>query len=150
MTITGYANQTKVPAYQTRHDIERLVREYNAHDFIVGLRDETIVVAFSTDAYSVIFRLAMPKERDFQLTLSGKPRTAPQIQNALDQEERRLWRALFLALKARFIAVEEGIETFEEAFLSNIITADGRTVGMHVQPQLGSRPAKLQLPPPQG
>jgi hypothetical protein len=52
------------------------------------------------------------------------------------QEERRRWRALHLAIKAKLEIAKEEIETFDEVFLANIVTYDGQTVGEQLVPQL--------------
>lgn len=52
----------------------------------------------------------------------ARTQTKEQIVRALlDQEARRIWRVIFHTLKARLVAVEEGVETFEEAFLAHIV-----------------------------
>jgi hypothetical protein len=43
----------------------------------------------------------------------------------VEQEAKRIWRVLAWNLKARLEAVEEGVETFEEAFLAHLL--DERT-----------------------
>lgn len=48
---------------------------------------------------------------------------------AIEQEAKRIWRVIAWNLKARMVAVEEGVETFEEAFLAHLVNAQtGRTV----------------------
>jgi len=60
-----------------------------------------------------------------------------------------LWRALALVVKAKLEAVEVGISTFDEEFLSNIVLPDNTTVGAHMIPQVersyldGSMPLML-------
>ncbi len=50
------------------------------------------------------------------------------VDHGLAAEQRRRWRCLLLAMKAKLEVVETGIETFEQAFLANIVTADNMTV----------------------
>lgn len=52
------------------------------------------------------------------------------------QEQRRIWRCLELTIKSKLTAAEAGIETFQQAFLANIVIAGGQTVGDVVIPQL--------------
>jgi hypothetical protein len=40
---------------------------------------------------------------------------------------------LLLANKAKLSSVEDGIETFEDAFLAHIVMPDGTTVSQHVR-----------------
>lgn len=47
----------------------------------------------------------------------------------VEQEARRIWRVIAWNLKARLVAVEEGVETFEEAFLAHLLNEQtGRTI----------------------
>jgi hypothetical protein len=45
---------------------------------------------------------------------------------------------LLLAVKAKLVSVDEGIETMEQAFLAHIIMPDGRTVGDHIKPRIAT------------
>lgn len=47
------------------------------------------------------------------------------ISEAEEQEAKRIWRVIAWNLKARMEAVQEGVETFEEAFLAHLL--DERT-----------------------
>lgn len=46
----------------------------------------------------------------------------------VEQMNRQKGRALMLVIKAKLESVESGVETFEQAFLANIMLADGATV----------------------
>lgn len=62
------------------------------------------------------------------------------------------WRTLLLCLKAKLESVESGIETFEDAFLAQIVMPDGGTVAEHVRPRIAEAYAantmQPLLPPP--
>lgn len=49
-------------------------------------------------------------------------------QRWIDQRNRQRGRALMLVIKAKLESIESGVETFEEAFLANIVTANRQTV----------------------
>jgi hypothetical protein len=53
-----------------------------------------------------------------------------------EAEERRLWRALLLVLKAKFEAIDSGITTFDHEFLAHLVTSTGATVADAIAPQL--------------
>ena len=56
----------------------------------------------------------------------ARSKTADDFRAELDEQEaRRIWRVIAWNLKARLVAVEEGVETFAEAFLAHIL--DPRT-----------------------
>ncbi|MGH8921871.1 MAG: hypothetical protein ACRD0H_26610, partial [Actinomycetes bacterium] len=60
----------------------------------------------------------------------SRSRSEDQIRRDLEEQEaRRIWRVLFHGLKARLVSVEEGVETFEEAFLAHLVDpVTGRTI----------------------
>jgi hypothetical protein len=60
------------------------------------------------------------------------------------QEERRIWRVLAWNLKARLVAVDEGLESFEEAFLPHLIDPrTNRTIYQHLADD-----GRVELPGP--
>ena len=66
----------------------------------------------------------------------------------LERNDRQAYRIVWHVLKARFVAVESGLKTFEEEFLSDIIykLPDGRSakVGDIILNQIsGTKPIKL-------
>lgn len=66
------------------------------------------------------------------------------VSEAEEQEAKRIWRVIAWNLKARMEAVQEGVETFEEAFLAHLL--DERT-GETVYQTL-SRSGKVDLGAP--
>lgn len=54
----------------------------------------------------------------------------------IDQRNRQKGRALMLVIKAKLESVESGVETLEQAFLANIVMADGKTVYERIQEPL--------------
>lgn len=121
MKRTKFAIDTKVPVQQTRVEIESTLAKFGATSF-----------AFATfaDRATVMFE-AMSRRVRFELKL---PRGHTDAQTARLHRER--WRALFLAIKAKLVAVDTEIETFEDAFMSHIVLADGSTVGESIRPAL--------------
>jgi hypothetical protein len=65
---------------------------------------------------------------------------------AYDQEVRRRWRALGLVIKAKLESVESGIETFESAFMANIVMPDGKTFGKYAGPAIESAYSTGKVP----
>ena len=68
---------------------------------------------------------------------AGRERTILQKEQLQAKLERGLWRAVFWAIKSRMEAVEFGIETFMEAFLSHFaIPGTDTQIGERIIPQL--------------
>lgn len=128
--MTGYAVDTKVPVVKTRAEIDALCVKHGAKNIATLTEEKRAVIAFELRGLRILFRLPLPKDNE--------------------QDRRSRWRGLLLCIKAKFEAVNRGVETFEEAFLSHIMAEDGRTVADHAVPRLkqivaGSVPL---LPPP--
>lgn len=104
-----YASRTKVPVDKSRMEIERLVKKYGAKGFASAWQEQAARVEF------------LCQNRHVRLTVSTLNKTAVQ--------EREQWRALLLLVKAKLVAVDAKIATFEEAFFADIVLPDtGKTV----------------------
>ncbi|MCJ2127688.1 hypothetical protein [Methylobacterium sp. E-045] len=55
---------------------------------------------------------------------------------ARDQVRMSIWRALFIILKAKLVAIDRGVSTVEQEFLAHVVLPDGQTVGQWFEPQL--------------
>lgn len=73
---------------------------------------------------NVMFELPLPKQDAFKLDGRRKTRTQEKQIEAWEQACRSSWRALLLAIKAKLVSVESKVETFEEAFLAQIVVKD--------------------------
>jgi hypothetical protein len=65
------------------------------------------------------------------------------------QRYRQVWRALYWNLKARLEAVEFGLMTFEDAFMSDVVLEDSRTISEVFHEQLAHGRMALALPAPE-
>jgi hypothetical protein len=130
-----YAHKSRVPVAQTRGEIEKVLAKYGATGFAYGSQaGRTAVIAFQTHARSIKFVL---------------PLTPPAhlSQNQAAQFERSRWRALLLSIKAKLEAVESGIESFDSAFLSNVVMPNGQTMAEVALPYIKDAYAKGSMPP---
>ncbi|TCP66307.1 hypothetical protein [Sphingomonas sp. PP-CE-1G-424] len=103
----AYAERTTVPYEKTIRDIIALVKKAGAVK--VGQMEDG-------DCLTIIFGLG---DRQIKFRVSWEKSPASQRQRA---------RALMLVIKAKLESVESGVETFEQAFLANIVLSDGKTV----------------------
>ena len=111
----AYAERTKVSAQQSKGDIEKLVKKYGADAFAIMERAGKVQVAFSLMNRNILFRMELPDD---------------------PQSERSMWRALLLTIKGKLESAERGIETFEDAFLANIVMPQGQTVSEITRPAI--------------
>jgi hypothetical protein len=113
-----YASRTKVPVDKTRMDIERLVKKYGAKGFASAWQDGSARVEF------------LCQNRHVRLTVETRGIVASTV-------ERERWRALLLLVKAKLVAVEAKIATFEQAFVGDIVLPEtGKTVWESVREPL--------------
>ena len=121
-----YAEGTKVPPERSRAEIERLVRTFGAKGFRYAEEDAYVSLDFKYEGRWV--RFAFEVERDDE------------------RETWRLWRVLLLVVKSKIEVVRNGLVTFEEEFLSNIVLDDETTIGARIVPNLDALTART-LPP---
>ena len=148
-----YAQGTEVPVERSRAEIERLITRYGASSFASGFTHAEAVIMFEAHGRRVKFVLPMPKIEDFKK--GGRlrygsyvNRTPAQQKTAFEAEQRRLWRALTLVIKAKLEAVESKVTTFESEFLAHIVDpSTGRTIGELAVPALEAAYSGLPMPP---
>ncbi len=136
----AFAERTTVSVPKTRGEIEALVERYGASRFASGWQDDTetgalcAAISFAARGRLVRFKLKMPTREETIAELRKKPSyrhylpADSTVDQALAAEQRRRWRCLLLVLKAKLESIESGIETFDEAFLANIVTDGNLTV----------------------
>lgn len=126
----SYAENTAVPVERSKSEIERTLSRYGAEGFMYGVRPDRAVIAFEASGRHVRFILPMPDADDpaFTRTPTGRAREGDALNSAYEQEVRRRWRALALAIKAKLEAVETGITEFDAEFMAHIVMPDGKTV----------------------
>jgi hypothetical protein len=130
MAYTRYAQNTSVPVGQSRNAIEELLKKKGAKEFGYVINENLAQIGFRLNDRMVRFSIPVPQK-------CKKP----------EQEERRCWRALLLSIKAKLVAVENGISTFEKEFLAHIVVpGDGRTLGDALIPELDGIYKRQKMP----
>lgn len=139
---------TSTPVSRSQEDIRRILAKYGADgvQFSEDWRKMILLIRFLFSVnkvqYSVLFRIPIPKADT--ASPHGRQRKATQILKLQEQLERGIWRAAFWAIKSRMEAVDFGIESFEEAFLSHFeIPGTDRQIGDILIPKLGAGILKL-------
>ncbi len=131
----AFAEGTTVSPAKTRAEIESLVQKYGAARFAFGYLEDRAAINFVANGRLVRFTVPLPtkddprvRKRALSLSKSNWRIDDPKLKIAIEEEERRRWRCLLLAIKSKFTTVESGIESFEQAFLANIVTSENLTV----------------------
>lgn len=144
---------TTVPVEKSQGEIRRLLADHGAAQFAFGEETDSAgvrwaAVSFAHAGHAV--RMRVPHKPIDETVVRRKAqrartRTREDFANELlEQEARRIWRVMSWNLKARLVAVEEGVETFEEAFLAHLLD---RETGMTIYEQL-ARTGRVELNQP--
>lgn len=143
-----YAENTSVSVSKSWEEIERTLERYGATSFIRGWDQQKAFLAFVLKGKQVRLFVPLPDKALFTKTPTGKERTSQQaINEAYEQATRQRMRALALVVKAKLEAVEAGISTFEDEFLSHIVLPSGETAGQWLIPQITQAYQSGHMPP---
>ncbi len=133
-----YAKNTQVSEDRSRIQIERMVLKYGAEEFGTLVKKNEALVGFKYKNIRVEMAVPLPDKNDerFGLTPTGRSRrSSSQAFVEWDKEVRRRWRSLCLVIKALLVGVDDGVLTFEQAFMPYIVIG-GQTIGQYILPQL--------------
>jgi hypothetical protein len=132
----AYADKTRVPVQQSRAEIERLLERHKAKQFGTAVDYDLLTARVQFRLHDRIVR--------FMLTLPDPKKLGNGLR--FQQTERQRWRALLLVIKAKLESVENTIESFEEAFLANIVMPNDQTVAQIVRPQIAESYTSGKMP----
>jgi hypothetical protein len=125
-----FAKDTEVSTAKSRAEIEATVMRYKASEFMSGWKADQAQIGFKMQNRTLKFVLPLPYRQDFRFTdYRRQRRSDAAMEEAYEQACRQKWRALLLVIKAKLEAVEGGIATFDEEFLSHIVMPNGLTIG---------------------
>lgn len=125
----AYAENTTVPVERSISEIIGLVKKAGAQRVMQFEEPERFVIQFELASRMIRFSVPFPLLEQMP-TYDGNRRTLTAAQRAAMREKRSMQkaRALLLVIKAKLESVQSNVETFEQAFLPNVVMADGRTV----------------------
>lgn len=133
--MAAFAEGTEVPVAKTRGEIEALVMKHGAQNFGSGwIKDLRAGISFGLRGRLLRFELELPSTDEARTALRkrrggwGHRTTPADITKWTDQEARRRWRCLLLIIKGKLEAVQSGIHTFDQEFLSHIVTDNNLTI----------------------
>lgn len=130
-----FAADTTVSVERSKAEIERLLQRYGAKEFAHGWKSDRAVIQFSMTNRLIRFVLPLPDKNEFAKTPSGRRlRNEGDMLRAWEQGCRQRWRALCLTIKAKLESAESGIETFESAFMAQVVMPNGKTIEEEITP----------------
>lgn len=145
-----FAETTDVPVERTMEEIRAVLKRYQAKSFIAGEIDSRVVVMFEAHGRRIRFACPLPDLNDieFQAVVGNQfAKKGEPLQAKYEQAVRQRHRALLLTIKAKLESVESGIETFEEAFMPQIVLPSGQTMSEWAVPQIEKAYAGGEMPP---
>lgn len=122
----AYAANTTVPLERSISEIIGMVRKAGAESIGQMQERDSFVIVFALADRRMKFKVPLVTEYCGP-SVAGNGRRVDAAAR-IDQQNRQKGRALMLVIKAKLESVESGVETFEQAFLGNIMLADGQTV----------------------
>lgn len=133
-----FAGRSDVAPESTRAEIESTLYKAGARKFLFATEPARSLFAFEHEGrrYRFIVTAARLEDRLVAWTSAGKPRLLQHREAARTKLERARWRTLLLSVKSRLACVEYGLESFEEAFLGNVVLPGGKTVSEEVTPRI--------------
>lgn len=143
-----YAKDTTVSVERTIEEIRTTLKRYGAIKLATFEDEARAAIAFEMRQRQVKFVMPLPKRADYKYTTGGRHGNAGTLNpNAYDQALRQRWRQLLLCIKAKLESVEVGIETFDEAFMAQIVLPSGKTMAEWAVPQIEIAYEKNVMPP---
>lgn len=145
-----FAETTDVPVERTMEEIRQVLKRYEAKSFIAGEINNRVVVMFEAHGRRIKFECPLPDlaDREFKAAVGNQfAKKGEPLQARYEQAVRQRHRALLLSIKAKLESVESKIETFEEAFMAQIVLPDGRTVSEIMTPQIEHSYLTGDMPP---
>jgi len=144
-----YANKTQVSEDRSRAEIERQLRRFGADAFGYYSNGNEAKIAFEYRRIHCQMSVPLPDRNDPVFThtpISGKRRSQSQAMADWEREVRRRWRSLCLVVKALLVGVQDGVLSFEQAFMPYIVMADGATIYQHALPHIRHALSTGQMP----
>lgn len=125
----AYAETTAVPVERSIAEIVTLAKKAGAQRIAQAEEPDRFSIQFTIQERTVRFRVALPSLEEMP-KYDGRRAllTDEQRRSRMGQAHRQRARALMLVIKAKLESVESGVETFEQAFLPNVVLSDGSTV----------------------
>lgn len=151
MTAAAYSS-TRVPTSKSQEELRALLRKFGAERFTMGEGTDPATglswagIEFVHADVLVRLRATLRQASPAAIKEHARATRTKELTPAQFEarEGDRVWRVLVWTVKARLVAVEEGLESFEQAFLAHLVDpSSGRTLFDVVKPALESGALEL-------
>lgn len=127
---TAYSG-TEVSVAKSQDELRQLLVRFGAEQFTFGQGPDWAGLEFVHGGHLVRFRCPLrPYSREAATAVRERTHQKTLTEQAWPEAEaKRVWRVLVWSVKARLVAVEEELETVEQAFLAHMVDpSTGRTL----------------------
>jgi len=134
-----YASNTNVSEGRSRAEIERLLMRYGAEEFGYVTRSGEAMIGFVYRELRVQMAMPLPSRSEKRFTHTpgrGGLRTPDAAITEWQKEVRRRWRSLCLVVKALLVGIDDGVLTFEQAFMPWVVWGNGLTTSQMILPHI--------------
>jgi hypothetical protein len=147
-TNLAYAENTTVSIERSVSEIVALVKKNGANRIMQVEEPGYIGISFFLNDRLLRFKVNLPGiETIKQYSGNGRYLNEGQRKARLEQRHMQRARALLLVIKAKMESVESGVETFEEAFLANVVMPNGMTIAEMTVPRIAQAYESGETPP---
>jgi hypothetical protein len=148
--MANFAQGTRISSGQTENEIRNTLKKFGASKYAYYEDDERIGFSFDYEdrRVRIVVEMPDPADDDFVFVPSRREKRSEKAKFEFWQKEcNRRWRALAFTIKAKLVTVTEGIRTFEQEFLYDIVLPNNQTVGEYVVPQIRQAYLQGKMPP---
>lgn len=132
-----FAANTTVSPDDSLREIKTILKRYGATRIATSEEESQVIIGFEVHERRVRLVVKTPTLAESRQNAKGALMGSVQARQAHEKAIRQRWRALLLVIKAKMEAVEAGVETFEEAFMAQLVLPGStRTVSEWLGPQI--------------
>lgn len=153
-TTRKYAKGTDVTVRQSLAELEDLIERFAGNQpsgFGYATQGRVTTVQFEIRNRRVRLSIHLPDLETYRMVGINQhvraQRTDAETKAAWQREVNRLWRSLVDVVKAKLVAIDDGITTFEAEFLANLVLPSGDTIGERMAVDLETTLRTGELPP---
>lgn len=123
----AYAKNTTVSIDRSMGEVRGLLLKNSAQGVAFAETPQGAIVSFYIENFQYKFNINYPQHSDnnIKYTNKGTARTVPQVEKVVEDEKKRLWRAMVLYIKSAIEAHNNGIIDLKRSLMGNLVTNDG-------------------------
>lgn len=142
--MRSYASGTTVSEAKSHFEISLLLKRYGCEGTGYAEHEGEVRFMFAKNGQTYRFTIRLPESEDaVKVDSNYRP---SKHGSRLDYERSRKTRALVAVIKAQLVAIEEGITSFEEMFIGQVVTDNGQTIAERWAPEAKQRALEGRFP----